>query len=135
MSDRKLLEETAKVLETYLGPYVGPGTSKRDLYALKDKLTAALAAPEPDAMEIADEIFGIYDESRSLVNRLDGPSVDREASEIMHKADSEAAALIADYGRVPRAMLEELVEQVTGGLIHDAEFDAISAKYDVKLEE
>lgn len=63
----------------------------------------AFSAPEPDAMELADEIFGIYDEAWHLVNRLEGPSVDREASEIMHKADSEAAALIVAYGKATRA--------------------------------
>ena len=154
MSDRELLEEAAKVLEIYLGPYVGPGTSKSDLYALKDKITAALAAPEPVAMEMVRKIRG------GTVRTIDH-AWGEEKQMSFTIPDSEAAALIADYRRV-RIEFAEAAFQLRneakllsrwydknhkeGEMQFEAptpdaiaiainNFDAIAAKHGVKLEE
>ena len=103
--------------------------------ALLDRINAALAAPEPDAMEILRQVR----EFSMAVETDDGIDI------VWTKQDSEAAALIADYRRVPRAVLAELMG--SGAAIMDTERnftqrakreteaqDAILAKYGYHAE-
>lgn len=93
---------------------------------------AALAKPAPDVMEIVDKV-------------REGSVAGRTLSQnYWELTDSEAAALIASYGRrVPRAMLEELWEYCTTdhdfspGELSESEIvdmSKIAAEYGVKVE-
>jgi hypothetical protein len=90
------------------------------------KITAALAEPEQDAMKIVRKI-------------REGATFGHDLSERYCKLlDTEAAALIEDYGRrVPRAMLEEISDMGDPCLndLRRERLDAIAAKYGVKLED
>jgi hypothetical protein len=94
------------------------------------KITAALTEPEPDAMEIVRKI-------------REGATFGHDLSERYCKLlDTEAAALIEDYGRrVLRAMLIELwaTGAFCSGMESETErkatINAIAAKYGVKLED
>jgi len=134
---RKLLEEAAKMLGTLLGPIVE--IRQGEIQELKDRITAALATPEPDAMEIADKIRIIL--------------VDKREERDMHGVECrdcwdefyapEIASLIESHSkRVPRTMLDDAAE-IEAGLVAyygeytkltDATKKAIAAKYGYRAE-
>jgi hypothetical protein len=94
-----LMELSAKLPMQYFG-LVDSGIIQ-DLGNIMGRITAALASPEPDAMELVDQLAAIINSPFDTVeNRKE-----------------KAAALIADYGRrVPRAIsdiagkLEEAID-------------------------
>ena len=91
---------------------------------MTDRIDTALAAPEPDAMEIADKI-------REM-------SISYSGFESFDLSYDDAAALIEQYGRrVPRAMLDEI--WLNGYKCQQGKKNTdmadIAAKYGVKIEE
>jgi len=140
---RKLLEEMANVLKENMNcvePYKTPR-----LELLLARITAALAEPEPDAMdkELGLIISEIRGQTIHWVNVVGGSTYT-----MWRLSVSEAAALIADFGkRVPRAMLDELMNQAvkirerewTNTMRSDMELvkeaqNTIAAKYDEIIE-
>lgn len=104
---RELLKETSKALELYTGPYVGPGTSMRDMRELKTKIDAYLAAPSESATEIVRKIRD------AKLGWRGAPSFSRGEYHIDYTiTDSDAAALIEGLQRrVPRKMLLKLLRE------------------------
>ncbi len=126
--DRKLLQEAANYFDRFRDIFnrMGQTSSSNACIYMRDKITAALAAPEPDAMDLAREICEMGD--------TEGAPIDDETI-------FEAAALISDYGkRVPRAMLDELfMAAYSFGLGNETRskwtcIDQIAAKHGVKVE-
>lgn len=100
-----------------------------ELHDIIGKIDAALAAPEPDAMEIVEKIRDYY--------IYHPEAYDDYAVANFTLPEDEAVALIEDYGRrVPREMLTEIFNNaVNWALLGDPEqVDEIAAKYGVKVE-
>jgi hypothetical protein len=130
---RKLLEEARDFINE-----VDPNIKGQEIdkHYLLQRITAALAAPEPDAVEIVGKIrLGGY--ALNANNPDDrGPNGD-DYHFIL--ADTEAAALIAIYSRrVPMAMLEEVwysgyAKDHSQPIAND--INKAAQKYGVKIEE
>ena len=120
--NRELLEEAAEWMRDAEVSHRGMKIQREILLR---KITATLAAPQPDAMEIVKQILtGTIDDGTGH-KRLLKPT--------------EAASLIEDYGkRVPRALMEDIyrigIEWPIGSSIRYERMDAIAAKYGVKME-
>lgn len=114
---RELLKESLDRLSEVAMLY----QNKSDIDLAK-RIDTYLAASNESAMEMVRKIRGNDDEIG-----------------FFHLTDSEAAALIEDYGRrVPRAMLNEIIRYTEGmvewdGEVSDYEFvDKIAAKHGVE---
>lgn len=105
------------------------------------KIDAALAAPEPNAMELAHLISGIFATAEDNAEMCGhGVGVKRM---IYEKAYSEAAALIETCGkRVPSKVLSEYADlyfldyalRIDKDGLQKRTMEAVAAKYGVKLE-
>jgi hypothetical protein len=121
---RKLLKEARDKIEWY---YNGESQGVRRAVAIIADIDAALAEPEPDAMEIVQKIrYPKYTQ------------IDAITSSMTWFTDDQAAALIESYGRrVPRAMLADIyclgwTDSRKNRISED--HSAIADKYGVKLE-
>jgi len=131
----ELLKQSRELINHSISKFPMGETELYEAEKLRDKIDEFLAKPAPDAMEMVRHIEEILE------------SANYDCSErLMEKARGEAAALIEAYGRrVPRAMLEEVFDNgyQSGdefGAYEDIDqerknFDAIAAKYGVKIEE
>ena len=97
-----------------------------------NKIDTALAAPEPDAMELARQVRAGNVVAYAQNNDLLHATVEKQYK----LTDSEAAALIADYSKlVPRAMLYEINEFEDDYPRNiDPKMDAVAAKYGYRAE-
>ena len=140
MTDRELLKEardTLGVVTAYIengtplppddDPYWKASTALVNLESILSRIDSALAAPEPDAMELVRQV---------REGSVAGYTL---SSNYWKLTNSEAVALIEQYAkRVPRALLEEIwndgyfdgVDQSK-----DVQFEKIAAKYGYKVEE
>lgn len=109
--------------------------------SLIDRIDAALAAPEPDAMGMVRQVRHGNVVAYAQNNDLLHATVEKQYT----ITDSEAAALIASYGRrVPKAYVSDIVIEMLkigdkywdmgGQAAVDPILQKIAAKYDVKLE-
>jgi hypothetical protein len=128
--NRELLERVPEVLRR---------GQRDEMIDLAARIDAALSAPEPGAMEIVDEEAVEQLAAECLPATADHCDIDRAAGKIMQFIESHSK-------RVPRAMLEELIEKTIschelarmtchdGEEIRDDEIDAIAAKYGYRAE-
>ena len=140
MTDQELLKEARDalgVVTAYIengtplppddDPYWKASTAVVNLESILSRIDSALAAPEPDAMELVRQV---------REGSVAGYTL---SSNYWKLTDSEAAALIEQYAkRVPRALLEETYsdgfEAAFGTKMIDRH-DTRAAKYGYKVED
>lgn len=140
MTDQELLKEARDalgVVTAYIengtplppddDPYWKASTAVVNLESILSRIDSALAAPEPDAMELVRQV---------REGSVAGYTL---SSNYWKLTDSEAAALIEQYAkRVPRALLEETYSdgfEAAFGTVKMIDHDTRAAKYGYKVEE
>lgn len=144
--NRELLEEVAQALtdarfNAMQGPLSAGQQAMIDGWAdLRSRITAALSAPQPDAMEVVGLIVDIY-------RKADDDAAAREigvgAEDVIYdKAKTEAASLIEDFGkRVPKAFVDDLYSIAFGTgqgsnlMLPEEAKSRIADKFGVKVED